>query len=188
MIWWVWDGFSLSALGPNSWKLFHPSSRFDQTIFWIFSKFNSSWPSYAIWMASWTSVNIGSGNGLLSQRTKPLPEPMLTYQYGTATWRQSVEMLMKVITAMHVKVTHWESVTSSREQSLNSSWPSDAIWRQRSGSTLVQVMACRLTAPSHYLNQFWLIISKVQWHSSDGNFTRYASAIDHWVLVWKLLM
>ena len=26
-----------------------------------------------------------------------------------------------------------------------------------------------LTAPSHYLNQCWLIISKVKWHSSDSN-------------------
>ena len=46
--------------------------------------------------------------------------------------------------------------------------PSDARWRQRSGSTLAQVMACCLTAPSHYLNQCWLIISKVLWHSSEG--------------------
>ena len=43
----------------------------------------------------------------------------------------------------------------------NSLRPSDAIWRHRSGSTLAQVMACCLTAPSHYLNQCWLIISKV---------------------------
>ena len=48
---------------------------------------------------------------------------------------------------------------------VNSLWPSDVIWRQRSGSTLAQVMACCLTAPSHYLNQCWLIISEVQWHS-----------------------
>ena len=48
---------------------------------------------------------------------------------------------------------------------INSLWPSDAIWRQRSGSTLAQVMACCLTAPSHYLNQCWLIIREVQWHS-----------------------
>ena len=33
-------------------------------------------------------------------------------------------------------------------------------------------MACCLTAQSHYLNQCLLIISKVQWHSSEGNFTR----------------
>ena len=47
-------------------------------------------------------------------------------------------------------------------------WPSDAIGRQRTESTLAQVMACCLTAPSHYLNQCWLIISKVLWHSSEG--------------------
>ena len=45
----------------------------------------------------------------------------------------------------------------------NSLGSSDAIWRQRYGC---------LTAPSHYLNQCWLIISKIQLHSSDGNFTR----------------
>ena len=45
--------------------------------------------------------------------------------------------------------------------SINSLWPSDAIWRQRSGSALAHVMDCCLTAPSHYLNQCWLIISKV---------------------------
>ena len=44
---------------------------------------------------------------------------------------------------------------------INSVGPSDAIRRWRSWSTLVQVMACCLTAPSHYLNQCWLIISNV---------------------------
>ena len=49
----------------------------------------------------------------------------------------------------------------------NSLWPSDTICRHRTGSTLDQVMACWLTAPSHYLNQCWFIISKVLWHSSE---------------------
>ena len=40
-------------------------------------------------------------------------------------------------------------------------------------------MACCLMAPSHYLNQFWLIISKVWWHSSKDNFTAGISAINH---------
>ena len=63
---------------------------------------------------------------------------------------------------------------------INSLWLSDIICRRRSGSTLVQVMACCLTAPSHYLNQCWLIISKArQWHSSEVNFTRDNSAINH---------
>ena len=63
---------------------------------------------------------------------------------------------------------------------LNSLWPSDAIWRYRSGSTLAQVMACCLMAPSHYLNQCWLITSKVHWHSSEGNFAKDTSAISQW--------
>ena len=49
--------------------------------------------------------------------------------------------------------------------SINSLAPSDAIWWHRTVSTLVQVMACCLTAPSHYLNQCWLIMSRVLWHS-----------------------
>ena len=61
---------------------------------------------------------------------------------------------------------------------INSLWPNDAIWRQRTESTLAQVMACCLTAPSHYLNQCWLIISKIQFNSSDGNFTRDTSVIN----------
>ena len=64
-------------------------------------------------------------------------------------------------------------------KSVNSLWPSDTIWRQGSGSTLAQVMACCLTAPSHYLNQCWLIISKVQWHSSEGTVTTDTSAMNH---------
>ena len=50
---------------------------------------------------------------------------------------------------------------------LNSLWPSDPMWRPCSGLTLAQVMACCLTAPSHYLNQCWLIVREIQWHSSD---------------------
>ena len=44
----------------------------------------------------------------------------------------------------------------------NSPWPDDSIWWHRTGSTLAQVMACCLLAPSHYLSQCWLLISKVQ--------------------------
>ena len=56
---------------------------------------------------------------------------------------------------------------------------SDAIWQHRSGSALAQVTACCLTATSHYLNQCWLIISEFQWHSSEGDFIRDTSAINH---------
>ena len=62
----------------------------------------------------------------------------------------------------------------------SSFWPRDTIWRHRSRSTLAQVLACCLMAPSHYLNQYWLIISKVLWHSYEGNFAGNAPDIYHW--------
>ena len=37
----------------------------------------------------------------------------------------------------------------SKFKTLNSLWPSDTIWRRKSWSTLVQVMACCLTAATH---------------------------------------
>ena len=68
---------------------------------------------------------------------------------------------------------------------VNSLGPSDAIWRQRPGSTLAQVIACCLTAPSHYLNQCWLIISKVDGHSSKGKFTKTTQpSITE--IIWKI--
>ena len=35
-----------------------------------------------------------------------------------------------------------------------------------------EVMACCLTAPSHWLNQSWLIIKGVLWHSHESNFIK----------------
>ena len=61
---------------------------------------------------------------------------------------------------------------------VHSLWPSNTICQYTSGSTMAQVMACCLMAPSHYLTQCWLIIAKVQWHSSEDNFTRDAFAIN----------
>ena len=63
---------------------------------------------------------------------------------------------------------------------LNSLGPGDTIWWHKSGSTLARVMACCLTAPSHYLNQCWLIISEVQRHSPGRNFMRDVPTIIRW--------
>ena len=51
---------------------------------------------------------------------------------------------------------------------INSLWPSVPKWQHGSELTLAQLMAWCLMAPSHYLNQCWLIFSKVRWHSSKG--------------------
>ena len=49
---------------------------------------------------------------------------------------------------------------------INSLWPDYAIWRHRFESTLVEVMACSLTAPSHYLNDQWWFIKCVLWYGN----------------------
>ena len=68
----------------------------------------------------------------------------------------------------------------------NSLWPSDAIRQHKSGSTLDQVMACCLMAPSHFLNQHWLLISKLLQYSPRSNFTVSTWAtILWWWWVWK---
>ena len=71
------------------------------------------------------------------------------------------QKILKIIPWKHP--FHWIIFNSLR--------PSDAIWWYRSGSTLAQVMAWCLTAPSHYLNQCWQIISEVIRHLHEGNFT-----------------
>ena len=64
---------------------------------------------------------------------------------------------------------------------LNSLKPSDAIWRHKSGSTLPQVMTCCLTAPSHYQNQCWLIISSLKPLISQGRVTYITlKTLTHW--------
>ena len=50
-------------------------------------------------------------------------------------------------------------------QCINSLWSSDALWRHSSQSTLAEVMASCLTAPSHYLKQCRLIIKGILWPS-----------------------
>ena len=73
---------------------------------------------------------------------------------------------------------------------VNSLPPSDIIWCPGTWSTLVQVMACCLMAPSHHLNQCWLIICEILWHSPEGYFTVTGSAQDifPWSLVWISLI
>ena len=80
-------------------------------------------------------------------------------------------MAMKFDILNHISLRHDNNKALLFIVFINSLWPSDAIWRHGSVSTLAQVMACCLMAPSHYLNQFWVMISAVLWHSPDSNFT-----------------
>ena len=84
------------------------------------------------------------------------------YQNGRHFRRQLICIIRyELAVLIHMSLRHILRGPVNNTSLSNSLRPSDTIWRHRSGSTLAQVMACCLTAPSHYLNQCWLIISKV---------------------------
>ena len=62
----------------------------------VCSGLNSLCPSKAIWQQIW--VNIGSGNGLLPDGKKPLPEPMLTY-LQIIPWHSSDGIIISFVDA-----------------------------------------------------------------------------------------
>ena len=65
----------------------------------------------------------------------------------------------------------WAYRTHMSVHDFNSLWPSDTIWRHGSMSALAQIMAWCLAGPSHYLNQWSLLINEVLWHLLESNFT-----------------
>ena len=109
------------------------------------------------------------------------------YTYGT--FRNWCYQKISILSLWFTKVSCIDTCNSDKIGMLllhfmlymfNSLGPSEAIWWHRSGSTLAQVMACCLTAPSHCLNQRWLMISEVLWHSTDSNFTENTQDIYLW--------
>ena len=104
---------------------------------------------------------------------------------------RTMQILLQDLDYKHIKhlwngprlsLDHWEQQVGklSRVNNLETLWyefqaigiyqfigPRVAIWRHRSGSTPGQVMACCLTSPNHYLNQCWVLISGVLFHSQS---------------------
>ena len=133
---------------------------------------NSLWLSDTIWwqrsgstfdwiMVCYLSYLIEAGDAYMHHQLRPSLVQIMTCRLFGAKPLSVFEIQTFSFKKMHLKY-HLQNVGHSVLASLR---PSDTIWWQRSGSTLAQVMACCLTAPSHYLNQCWLIISEVQWHS-----------------------
>ena len=69
--------------------------------------------------------------------------------------------LVQVMSQLHCHAVcdillHWNISYQRSIIRLSSLLPTNAIGQHKAGSTLAQVMACWLTAPSHYMNQCWL--------------------------------
>ena len=131
----------------------------------------------------WYFVNIGSGNGLVSGRPQAITwtnEDLLSVGPVWINLNQNVNIYTPAqqswkgwgwgcvgvywihsFRKMHLKISfakcHWFYSHINIFKLFNSSWPSDAIWSQRSRSLLAQVMVCCLAAPSHYPNRYRLV-------------------------------
>ena len=93
--------------------------------------------------------------------------------YGMEMWLIFCPYNMVILNLLLVTVSSIITI-------FNSLRPSDAIWWHRFRPTLLQIMACCLSAPSHYLNQFWLIISEILWHTLEDICMGNKRDISHW--------
>ena len=75
-----------------------------------------------------------------------------------------------------------------RLQCVNSLWPSNVIWWHRSWSTVAAAMACCHQAPSHYLNQCWLLISEDLWHSPERPVPQQVPQVLFWRMSLNILL
>ena len=129
---------------------------------------NPLWPSDAIWstLVQIMACCLTAPSHYLNQCW------LITSEEGL--WHSPI-LLEKYLSFLWVWKLSWldNTATSPGEQWVNSLWPGDTIWRHGTKSILAQVMACCLTAPNHYLNQCWLIISEVPWHSPQGIIIRW---------------
>ena len=130
-------------------------------------------------------------NDLVPSRDQLLAQPMLTYVHNITKWycpyisshciSQWIGAIGAILLTKINSISHgldaWIcNYMSVKMWLINTMCPSDTIWWNITGSTLAQVMDCCLTAPSHYPNPCWLLISEILWHSTQSNFTANAQA------------
>ena len=105
--------------------------------------------------------------------TRPLPEQMLIYHPKTSgtylSWYQTCVLLIHIIKCISDLCFSNGNNNWFNSIWINSLWASDAIWGNISVSTLAQVMIHWVMTSSH-LDQWWLIIKGVLWHSPASNF------------------
>ena len=96
------------------------------------------------------------------------PEPMLTHHHCESSCNSTEDNstcsryhYQKSIRNLHIE-------NYLKGHSVKSLWPHEAIWWHRSGSKLARLTACCMMPPSLCLNQCWLTISMVWWHSLEG--------------------
>ena len=157
------------------------------------------WWSCTVFREQWSGIILALLESGISQMARSIPWLLMPWFLASPVHQLSQYYLCRIYRSLsvtrkdfnylcHTSLEKWKKykyIFMFHKFSLtmvNSLWPSDVIWRQRTWSTLVQVMACCLTAPNHYLNQCWLIISDVLWHSQE------MITISTLIWIWKFLI
>ena len=128
----------------------------------------------------WSWYMMTSSNGNIFRVTGPLcgeftgPSEFLTQRpvrrsFGVFFDLRLNKRLSKQPWGWWFETLSWSLWRQCNETPINS-FPSNAAYmRQWTGLSLVRVMACRCSAPSHYLNQCWFVVNrtsenKLQWN------------------------
>ena len=102
-----------------------------------------------IWLMAWCFIG-----------TKPSAKPVFTQLIGAEMLHKSenseVWCLPRILIHLQISLVNSDPYRFSWCNLIHCDLSSDTICRQRSGSTLAEVMAWCLVAPSHYPNQCWL--------------------------------
>ena len=169
------------CIDPNVLKLIHPSGHITQNWRRYYVKTTSLWRYYVTMTSFWRNNDVIITSCVQGDVCKrgPWKVALCVIKPNENKHRSPIRLLSSGMACSnpawwrHVNMRHWHcyvilvgcsrasTLARSLYSLLNSLWPSYAIWRHRSESTLAEVMACCLTTPSHYLNQCWLAITKV---------------------------
>ena len=123
-------------------------------------------PLSAAYMHQWTGSALVQVKAWCLFGTKPLPEPVLAF-CQLDSWEQlPVKFELEFYHFRSRKcLPKWRPLGPGGAELINSLWPRDAIRQHRFGSTLAQVMACCLTAPSrNWTNVDWSSVKSSEIH------------------------
>ena len=123
-----------------------------------------------------SSCSVSDNYCLEQQSSNTIPLAVLSWRLSNIApenqlWNGTISCIGVACTRRNMSSVHYLwfvlsqgsriSVNRRGRDIFNSLWLSDAIWCQRSGSKLLQVIDWCLQAPNHYVNQFLFVIKSV---------------------------
>ena len=144
-------GLCWEVVLESEWDIY--VNKFEMHLCWIniswILKFHPNWFIFFIdgWISKWAHMSL---------RSSQITGNSTIYQTAYSSWQERNKQ-SSALQTLCVE-NPWNTATINLGKKLP---PNDIIWWQRYWSTMAQIMAWCLTAPSHYLNQCWLKINGI---------------------------